>query len=467
MDTTLERTAEHTVKLTIEVPADEYAQEMERTYRDIASEVKIPGFRKGKAPRRIIDAQVGRETVRDEFIRSALPVYYRQAVTDEDLAPIADPDIDLEEFADDAPLVFTATVEVRPRLELTEEDYTGLPVTRPSTEVTDEEIDAWIDRLRERFSELEPAERPVREGDFVTIDVHATVAGDEVEGLSRTDYLYFVSSGEFGPTLDAQLPGTKPGDILNVTEELGPGAGEGLAGQGADLRVLIKDVKARKLPEADDELARTASEFDTLEELREDVRTRLGENKEREADGAVRDRALSVLVDRHEVDLPESLVEDETRHRIESATRQAERSGMTLEQMLAAQGWDRERLEQDSRDHAIRAIRADLVLEGVSRAAELEVTADEIGAEVAALAQAYDRDPKELVQSLERSGQIVSLAGDIIRGKALDLIVDRADIEPEGEAAPGPGAEPETEATEEPEPESESEASSPKETEEP
>ncbi len=457
MQTTVETTEPHTVKLTIEVAADEYAPDLDAAYKSIANQVKIPGFRKGKIPRTIIDAQIGADVVRDEFIHSAVPSYYRQAIADEDLAPITDPEIDLEAFTDvTAPLIFTAVVEVRPRLELTQDDYFGVKVSRPAVEVSEADIDDWIDRLRERFSELEPAERPVREGDFATIDVKGTASGEDIDGLVRTDYLYFVGSGEFGPSLDAELIGAKPGDILNVSETMNEGAGE-MAGRTADIQVLVKDVKARILPEADDAFATTASEFDTIEQLRDDLRTRLGELKEREAQGVVRDRVISALVDAVEVDLPDTLIDDETEHRVHLATERAERAGMTLEQLLEAQGWDEDRLREDSRDHAIRAIKSDLVLESVARSEELEVTADEIGAEISQLAQAYDREPKELATQLERSGQIVTLAGDIIRGKALDLLVERADIDTESPEADEPadqvGDAPAEEAPDEKEPE--------------
>jgi trigger factor len=443
MQTTVETTEKHTVKLTIEVPADEYAKDLDAAYRSIANQVKIPGFRKGKIPKQIIDAQIGADVVRDEFIQAAVPTYYRQAISDEDLAPISDPEIDLDdEFDVDRPLVFTAVVEVRPRLELTEADYKGVKVLKPSVEVTDEEVDDWVNRLRERFSELEPAERPVQDGDFATIDVKATADGEEVDGLARTDYLYFVGSGEFGPTLDAEIVGKKAGDILKVSEEITPSAGEELAGKNADMTILVKDVKARILPEPDDGFAKTASEFDTIDQLRDDLRTRLGELKEREAEGVVRDRALQAMIDTVEVDLPESLVEDETDHRVAHAKERAERAGLTIDQLLEAQGWDEARLREDSRDHAVRAITSDLVLEGIARSENLEVTADEIGAEIAQLAQAYDREPKELAKQLDRSGQIVTLAGDIIRGKALDLLVEQADIQTETQTeSPEAGAE--------------------------
>ncbi len=442
MQTTVENTAKHTVKLTVEVPVEEYSKELDSAYRSISNQVKIPGFRKGKVPKPIIDRQVGRDVVHEEFLSAAVPQYYRQAITDEDLAPIADPEIDLEAFEDTAPLIFTAVVEVRPRLELTESDYTGLKVLKPDTEVSDDEIEDWIERLRERFSELEPADRPVIEHDFVTIDLKATATGGaDIEDLERTDYLYYVGSGEFGAVVDIELKGKKAGEIIDIADEVPARFGEELAGTQVTYRVLIKDVKARKLPAMDDEFAKTASEFDTMGELREDLRTRLHELKEREAEGVIRDRALQAMIDTVDVELPDTLVDDETEHRVQHAAQRAERAGTTIDQVLESQGWDEARLREDSRDHAIRGIKADLVLEGVARVSELEVTADDIGAEIGSLAQAYDRDPKELAKQLDQSGQIVTLAGDIIRTKALDLLVERADIETEPETGPDEPAE--------------------------
>jgi trigger factor len=428
MQTTVEPTQPHTVRLTIEVPADEFAQDLDRTYREIAQAVKIPGFRKGKAPKPIIDAQVGQDVVLEEFVNASVPTYFRRAVGDEDLAPIGDPDVDVEQLEPGKPFIFTATVEVRPRLEFTDEDYTGVRVDRPAIEVTDADVDEWLDRLRQRFAELEPVDRPVQEGDFVTANISSTRGGEPVEQATRDDHIYAVGSAEFGEELDRQLPGTKPGDILKFDDTLPERFGEELTAGPTSFTVLVKDVKMVKLPEADDDFATTASEFDTLEQLRDDLRERIGEIKEREAQAVVRDRVLEAMIDRVDVDLPDSLIDDETQHRVVHAEERAQRVGMSLDQMLEMQGWDRERLTQDSRDHAVRAIKADLVLEAVARAEKLEVDADEIGTEINALAQAYQRDPKELATQLDRTGQIVTLAGDIIRTKALDLLVDRADI---------------------------------------
>jgi trigger factor len=429
MQTTVERTHEHTVKLTIEVPVEEFESDLDQTYRTIAREVKIPGFRPGKAPKPIIDAQVGRDVVLEEYVNSTVPAYFRSAVSEEDLAPIGNPDVDVEQLEPGKPFIFTATVEVRPRLELTADDYKGVKVERPPTEVSDEEVEAWVERLRRQFGELEPVERPVQDEDFVTTTITVSRDGEPVEQLGREDYLYHVGSAEIGEALDAQLVGKKPGEIVEFTDTIPERLGEEVGGGSeASFRVLVKDVKQLKLPEADDDFATTASEFDTMDQLRDDLREKIREVKEREVQGVVRDRALQAMVDAVEVDIPESLIADETTHRIHHAEERAERYGLSLDQMLELQGWDRDRLAEDSRDHAERAIKADLVLEGIARSEQLEVTADEIGAEITSLAQAYGRDAKEMATQLDRSGQIVTLAGDIIRTKALDILVEHAEI---------------------------------------
>lgn len=436
MRSTIERTDTHVVKLTVEVLPEDFASDLERTYRELARRVRVPGFRAGKVPRRIIDAQVGKDAVFQEFLSDAVPVYYRDAVREHDLAPIGDPDVDIERAEEGEPLVFTATMEVRPRVTLEEGDYKGIEVERPVPEVADAEVDQLVDRLRDRFAELESVGHPARRGDFVVADFRGTVHGEELPEASATDYLYEVGSGEFGEKLDAELEGKRSGEIVKANAPLPERFGE-RAGQEISFQVLVKEVKGKKLPDADDDFAKQASEFDTMEEFRTDLRRKLEENKEREADAAVRDLVLQKLIDGLDVELPESLVDHETQHRVEAATERAQRAGLTLQQMLEAQGWDELRLRADAREHAIRAIKADLVLEAVARAEELEVTPEEIAREIEQLAALYGREPKEVAEALDRSGQVVALAGDIIRSKALDVLVEHADIRSEdGSAVP-------------------------------
>ena len=427
MQTTVEETDKHKVKLTIEVPPDEFGKDLDRAYRKVARQVKIPGFRKGKVPRQVIDAQIGRDAVLGEFLEESVPTYYRDAMRENDLAPIAQPDIDLQQVEEGKPFVFTATVEVRPRLRFEDADYKGIELDRPTTEVTDQDVDAMVDSLRERFAELEPVARPAHANDYVVMDIRASVHGQDVADATRQDYLYEVGSGEFGPKLDAELEGKRAGEILKVNDVLPERFGDD-AGREVSLQVLVKDVRAKKLPAADDEFAKTASEFDTLGELRAELAEQIAQSKDRAADGIIRDAALGALIERTRVDLPESLVDEETGHRVSHARERAERAGTTLDQLLASQGFDELRFRADARQHAERAIIADLVLEAVARAEDIQVTPEELAQEITGLAAALGREPKEVAKTLESSGQIASLAGDIIRSKALDILVEHANI---------------------------------------
>jgi trigger factor len=427
MQTTLEETDKHTVKLTVEVDPDRVGKDLDRAYRKVAQQVRIPGFRKGKVPRQVIDAQVGRDAVLGEFLEDAVPEYYREALREHELAPIAQPDIDLEQVEEGRPLVFTATVEVRPRLVLDDRDYEGIEVARPSSAVSEHEVDELLDSLRERFAELETISRPAQRGDYVVIDLRGHVHEEEVPEATRPDYLYEVGAGEFTGRLDEQLEGRRAGEILRFNASLDERFGD-RAGQEVSFQVLVKEIKGKKLPSADDDFAKTASEFDTLDELRAALREQLEQNKERSADSVVRDRVLDALVGSIDVDLPESLIDDETEHRVIHAKERAQQLGLTLEQLLEMQGLDEIGFRADARTHAIRAIKADLVLEAVARREDLQVTPEELGREIDQLAAALGRDAKEVATSLDRSGQVVSLAGDIIRSKALDVLVEHADI---------------------------------------
>ncbi|MFN2544643.1 MAG: trigger factor [Actinomycetota bacterium] len=426
MPSTIEETGQHRVRLTVEVPADQFAQDLDKTYRRVSGQIKVPGFRKGHIPRKIIDAQLGPGAVLREYLEDAVPIYYRQAIREQDLAPIAEPEIEVEKAEEGQTLVFTADVEIRPRLDL--QNYKGVKVDRPSNEVSDADVEEYLDRLRDRFAELEVVGHPARRGDFVVADIHASVHDKEIPEASRQEYLYEVGSQELVPELDQELEGKRKGEILQFNAKLSGTFAPEVADQEVSFRVLVKEIKAKKLPAADDEFAKTSSEFDTIDELRADVREKLGELKERQVDAELRELVLQQLVDRVVVELPERLVDHEIEHRVEQAKERAERIGMTLEQVLEAQGWDELRLRSDARAHAVRALEADLVLEAVARQEGLQVTAEELSDRITQLAQAIGRDPKEVAGQLERSGAVGQLAGDIIRSKALDLLVEHAEV---------------------------------------
>ncbi len=425
MQTTVEEQERHTVRLVVEVSPEEFAGDLDRAYRKVAGQVRIPGFRKGKAPRQVIDAMVGRDVVLEEFVHDSVPEYYGKAIDEHELVPIAEPDIDVDDVDEARPLRFTATVEVRPRIDLAPAEYQGIRVETPSAEPTAQEVQEYVDHLRERFAELEPVPRPAQAGDYVLADIRGYIHDQEI--LNRPGDLVEVGGEGVLPELTKELTGARAGDILRFNGTAPEGSGEH-AGQEIAFQVLVKEVKAKRLPAADDEFAKTASEFDTLDELREDIRTRIRTLKESEVKAILRDRVLTQLVAAVDAELPDSLVDRETERHVRDLERRAERAGLSLEEALGSQGWDELRFRSDARAHAIRDLKAELALEAIARREELSATADELEREVQALAKATRRDPKQVRRLLERTGEMASVAGDIIRSKALDLVVDRADV---------------------------------------
>jgi trigger factor len=403
---------------------------LDLAYQHVAERVSIPGFRKGKVPRKIIDQQVGREPVMQEFLEHALPTFYIRAVREHELAPISDPEFEDVEFDDPegAGLRFSATVDVRPRVELSESDYKGLRIERPAAEVSESEVDENLERLRERFAELDVVGRNARQGDFVVADIRSYVHDKELPEVSGQDVLYEVGSEALVPELDKELDGARPGDILKLNATLPERFGD-LSGQEVSLSVIVKEVKTKRLPELDAEFARTTSEFDTLEELKDDIRVKVGELKKAQGDAALRDAALEALVAKvQDVELPEQLIDRESESRVNAVRERAERQGSTLDAVLQAGGVDELEFRADARSHALRAIRADLALEGVARAEEIRVTDEDLDKVVEAIAKDVGRSAKDVRKQLESSGQMTSVAGDIIRDRALDLVVQHAEV---------------------------------------
>ena len=397
----------------------------------------MPGFRKGKVPRKIIDQQAGREAVLREFLEHALPTFYIRAIREHELAPISDPEFDDVDFAelDTKGLKFSATVEVRPRAHFDESDYKGLRVERPAVEVSEAEVDEQLERLRERFAELEVVGRPAQNGDFVVADIRSYIHDEEVPEVSGQDLLYEVGSEAFVPELDKELEGGRPGDILKLNAKLPEGMGE-RGGQEVSLSVIVKEVKTKKLPALDEEFAKTASEFDTLEALKADLKVKLGSLKEAQSDAAVRDLALQELAKKVEdVELPDRLVDQETESRVRAVQERAERQGSTLEAVLRAGGVDELEFRADARSHALRAIRADLALEGVARAEEIRVSEEDLDKVIEAIAKDVGRSAKDVRKQLESTGQMTAVAGDIIRDRALDLVVKNAEVVSGGDSS--------------------------------
>src|SRR5215831_16461060 len=302
---TVETLSPTRVRLAIEVPFSELEPNLKKAYREIGAQVTIPGFRKGKVPTAVIDQRIGRETILTEAVQGAIPEQILAAVREHEVRTLGRPEVEITDFGDGQPLKFTADVDVRP--EITLPDLDNIEVTVDALQVSDEDVQTQVEGLRQRFATLKTVERPAQRGDFVQIDLQATVDGEEVPGGSATNLSHEVGSNQLLPGLDDTIEGMSAGASTNFTTALVAGD---FAGQDADVAVTVRTVKERELPAVDDDFAQLASEFDTLEELRGDLAERLGRVKRMEQIYAARDKALEALVEASDVPAPEGVVRD-------------------------------------------------------------------------------------------------------------------------------------------------------------
>ncbi len=410
------------VRLTVEVPFDELKPELDKAYKTIGAKVKVQGFRPGKVPPRILDQRVGRGVVLEEAVQEALPRLYTEAVTEAGVAPVGRPEVDVTELDDGVQLAFTAEVDVRPEFELPA--YDGLVVTVADAVVTDEQISAQVDEMRGRFATLTPVERAAADGDYLTLDLAATVEGKDVPGGTATDLSYQIGAGDLLDGIDEAVTGAAAGDARTFTTTLI--AGE-YAGQVSDVAVTVRAVNERQLPAADDTWAETTG-FATLAELQADVRGRLDRMKKLEQGVEARDKVLEALLAAVEVPLPESLVEVEIAWRRESTTQQLQQAGRTLEQYLEGEGKGEEEFADEIRESVAVAVKSQFVLDAVAEAEELGVAEPEFADQVVRRAQRAGVSPEEYAQTLVQSGQLQSLVSEIRRGKALATVMEGASI---------------------------------------
>ena len=409
------------VKVSVQVDEAELEKDIDAAFREIAKEVRIPGFRPGKAPRRLLEAKLGKEVGREEAIRSALPTYYSRAVRDQNVDVIAPPEIEITEGKDDGPLVFDAVVEVRPQV--TVGGYASLRIEIPRPVATDEEIDAQVDRLRQQFAELNSVERPAIDGDHVSISITGSRDGEVLPGLQADDYLYEVGSDTVTPDLDANLRGSKVGDVLEFDAQPADADEDPV-----HFRVLVKDVKEKVLPAVDDEWANDVSEFDTVDELRTDLSDRITRVRKIQATMAMRDKAVLALVDLVDDEPPEAMVNSEVSHRFRDLAMRLSAQGITAEQYLEATGQSADELTDELRTLAVQAVKADLALRAVADAENIECDDDDLDRELEALAERVGEKVAKVRKELERDDQIAAVRSDIRKRKALDWLVEHVEL---------------------------------------
>jgi trigger factor len=411
------------VRLSVEVPFDELKPSLDKAYREVGRQVRIPGFRPGRVPPPVIDRRVGRDVVLTQAVNDAIPDLYAKAVAEGDVHALGQPEVAITNLDDGKELTFTVEVDIWPKFDLP--DLSSLSVTVDDTLVTPDEVAERLAMLQDRFASLKGVQRPVADGDHVSIDLSASVDGKPVEDAQASGLSYPVGSESLLDGLDEALIGMSAGDSKTFSSEL---AGGDLAGQEADVTVTVHSVKAKDVPGLDDDFAQMASEFDTLGELRADTRTQLERDKAMRQVMQARDLALDALLDQTDIPLPESVVADEVQHNRESIEGQLSRAGASLDGYLEMTNQTEEQFEADLEQRAQRAVKISLVLDQLARNEELGVDPAELTAYVTRQAEQMGVSPDQLAQQLADNNQINVAAAEVLRGKAMNLIAERVKV---------------------------------------
>lgn len=423
MKSTVEQLSPTRVRINVEVPFEELKPDFDRAYKALAGQVRIPGFRPGKAPAKLLEARLGRGAVLEQVVNDALPSRYSEAVTTSEVKVIGQPEIEITKIEDGQELAFTAEVDVRP--EITLPDFASIAVTVDPIAIEDADIEEQLQSLRQRFGTLTTAERAVQDGDFVSIDLSATVDGQDVPEASTTGLSHEVGSGQLIEGLDETLIGMSAEESKEFTSTLV--AGEH-AGKEAVITVKVNSVKERELPEADDEFAQLASEFDTIDELKDDLRTRVERVKKVEQAGVIRDKVLETLLEQTEVPLPEGAVQAEIDAVLHDAVHGFDHDEAKFAEALEAQGSSREEFDKDTKESAEKSVKTQLLLDAVADAEDTQVGQDELTERILFQAQRYGLSPEQFIQQVQQAGQLGAIFADVRRGKALAGVVGQTTV---------------------------------------
>lgn len=423
MKSTVEQLSPTRVRINVEVPFEELKPDFDRAYKALAQQVRIPGFRPGKAPARLLEARLGRGAILEQVVNDALPGRYSEAVTTAEVKVLGQPEIEITKIEDGQELAFTAEVDVRPEIALPA--YGEIEVTVDAFTVEDSDIDEQLQSLRQRFGTLTGVERAVQNGDFVSLDLSATVDGEEVSDASTTGLSHEVGSGQLIDGLDEAVVGLSAGESAEFTSTLV--AGEH-AGKDAVITVTVQSVKERELPEADDEFAQLASEFDTLDELKDDLKGRVERAKKVEQAGAIRDKVLEALLERVEVPLPEAVVKAEIDAVTHDAVHGFDHDEAALAQALEAQGSSREEFDKETKESAEKSVKTQLLLDAVAETEGTQVGQEELTERILFQSQRYGMSPEQFIQQVQQAGQLGAIFADVRRGKALAGVVGQVKV---------------------------------------
>ena len=429
MKSTVETLDDNRVKLSVEVDEETFDVAVDAAFKRIAKEVRMPGFRPGKAPRRLLEAQFGSALGREEALREAMPEYYAQAVIEHDVDVVAPPEIEITGGQEDGPVQFDAVVEIRPSVSAA--GYDGLRVEIPNPVASAEEIDEQIDNLRRNFAELSVVERAAADEDHVTIDIEATHGDEPVPGLTTTDYDYLLGSGAVVPEIDENLRGASAGDEVEFSADHPDPEEE----EPLQFSITVKEVKEAVLPDLDDEFAKANSEFETVEDLRADMADRMNTMRIQQANMAVQQNTAEALAALVTDEIPESMIENEINARIQDLVQRLQQQGMDVGAYLDAVGQTAETLAAEFREPAEQAVKVDLALRSVADLQGLVPDDDRIDEVIAEMAGPSGQDPDELKARLAEVGQISALRADLAKQAAMEWLTDNVElVDEDGEA---------------------------------
>lgn len=425
MKVTVENGENQQVTLTIEVEAAEVNKAVEQACKRLANRVSIPGFRKGKAPRMIVERHVGKDAVLQEAFDIVAPKALSKTFDEQKIDPVTRPSVDIETLEEGKDLVFKATVTPRPEVKLG--DYKGLNVPKNEVNITDEDVEKQLKTFQDRQGKLvdAPEGAEVKDGDFTTLDFKGFVDGEAFDGGEGKDYPLQIGSNSFIPGFEDQLVGAKIGEERDVNVKFPEEYhAKELAGKDATFKCTIRSIKTKELPAIDDELAKKVSKFETLDELKADIRKNLEENAERTAENDQKSAAIEMATNNITVDIPAVMIDNRVTAMIQEMAMRLEQQGMKLEQYLQYAGTDIAKLREQYRETAEKNVKTDLMLEEVAKAENIKVEAKDLDEEVAAMAAAYGATPQQVQKIIKEQGRIGDLAASVLRKKTAQFIID-------------------------------------------
>jgi len=425
MKVSSEKIENQQVVLTIEVEAAEFGKAIDRAAKNIAARVNVPGFRKGKAPRNILERHVGKDYLLQEAFDIASRNTFADALKEESLEPVTQPEIDAVTMEEGKDLVYKATFTQRPEVQLGE--YKGLKVDKEEVSVSDDDVAHELHHMQEHHAKMVDAAEgdAVVDGDFITLDFKGYVNDEAFEGGEGKDYPLQIGSGSFIPGFEEQLVGVKVGEQKDVNVKFPEEYhAENLAGKDAKFDCTVRSIKHRELPELNDELAKKVSSFDTLDALKEDIKKNLIETREKKAENDRRTAAIEKATENTKVDIPEVMVDNRVNHMIDELRLRVEQQGLSFEQYLQFSGTDISKIKEEYRDVAAKNVKMDLMLEEVAKEEDIKVEASDLDAEVAMMAAAYGASPKDVAKIIREQGRLADLVATVQRRKTAQFIID-------------------------------------------